>query len=104
MGPAGDDVGCHSCRLSAEDTFHGIVFACSAFIFSLLAFGVFWLRPKEKKKKLASPFAALIVAAHCLRCALLFEWIHQMRTDLETKAYIVAYILPYSALFDILHL
>lgn len=33
-----------------------------------------------------------------------FKSIHQAKTDLETKAYIVAYILPYSALFDILHL
>lgn len=29
---------------------------------------------------------------------------HQTKADLETEAYIVAYILPYSALFHILHL
>lgn len=44
------------------------------------------------------------LAAHCPGCAVLFKLIHQAKTDLETKAYIVAYVLPYSALFDILHL
>lgn len=117
-----------TCRLSVvEDISHSTVDLLFINVVWALfvSVGIIWALAREKKEdsgfKLTQyiyiyihtvyclPFVSVLIrstelAAHCLCCALLFKLIHQAKTDLETKAYIVAYILPYSALFDILHL